>query len=353
MRLEFIDRVKEKEVLGKSIFTNDGGVLLRAGITLTNAYIARLKELGVLFLYIEDERLEDVKLEDEHLSKMKHEAIKKMAKIMKNLNNFKNDNMKGSFTIVEDMVNYILEVGDVTKSLYDIQTYDNYTYVHSVDTGIMAIFLGLSLNIHEKELKELAIGAILHDIGKMQIPLQILQKRNKLTDKEHEEFKKHTLYGKQILSKNLNFSDIVLKTIEQHHERIDGKGYPYGLLGNQISKYAKITSICDVYNSTSNKRFGKDKFSPIEAYELILAGSGSSFDEKMVKKFRSTFAVYPLGICVKLSNGIEGYVIRQNPEFPDRPVIRVLYDEVTKKPVPFYEIDLVKKPNVVIVDLVR
>ncbi|MTK13001.1 MAG: HD-GYP domain-containing protein [Clostridiaceae bacterium] len=348
MRLEFINRVSGNDVLGKSILTNEGQVLLRAGVKLNDVYIQKLKELGVFYIYVEDDRLDDVDVEDEKLSELKQVTMKSMCNVMKNVHDCNGKKLKESLGAVEDMINYIVDIGDVNKSLYDIQTYDNYTYVHSLDTCIMTTFLGMSSKFNEWDLKDLGIGAILHDVGKTQVPITILNKQGRLTDEEFNEIKKHTLYGAKMIKKNISMPDSIIKIVEQHHERVDGRGYPYGLNGKQISKFAKIVCICDVYDAISNDRCYRKKFSPNDAYELILSGSGTSFDEELVRNFKNTFAIYPLGCCVKLSNGNEGFIIRQNKGFPDRPVVRVLYDSETKNPIPFYEIDLLNNPSIVI-----
>lgn len=352
MRLEFINRVKDKDILGKNILTSDGGVLLRAGVQLTNQYIDKLRELGVIYVYIEDDRLDDVMVDDEELSKLKQVTMKSMDKIIKNLNNSNKSQAKDSLKVVENLIEYIIGSADVNKSLYDIHTYDNYTYVHSIDTGIMAAFLGQSLGFKEGDLKELGKGGILHDIGKTKISDSIICKQGQLTDSEYLEVKNHPIYGREILNKHMHISDIVLKSVEQHHEKVDGTGYPYGLSGNEISRYGKIVGICDVYDAISNDRSYRKKFSPNDAYELILAGAGSSFDNQIVLKFKETFAIYPLGCCVRLSNDVEGYVIRQNKGFPDRPVIRILYNYINKEPIAFYEIDLLEHLNIVITETV-
>ncbi|MFL0194910.1 HD-GYP domain-containing protein [Clostridium sp. WILCCON 0269] len=352
MRLEFINRIKEKDVIGKSILTCDGQVLLKAGVELTNNYINKLKQLGVFYLYVEDERLEDVNIEDEKLLELKQSSIKSMSNIMSNLYDCNGKKLRKSLTGIEDMINYIIELGDVNKSLYDIQTYDNYTFIHSIDTCIMASFLGVSTGYDKWQLKEIGIGASLHDVGKTKIPLEILNKKAKLTDEEFAEIKKHPMYGGELLKKNVIISDAVIKIVEQHHERVDGKGYPYGLKDKQITNYAKLVCICDVYDAVSNDRCYRKKFSPNDAYELILSGSGSNFDQQLVHNFKDTFAIYPLGCGVELSNKIKGYVVRQNKGFPDRPIIRILYDVNTENPIPAYELDLLQIPNVVITGLI-
>jgi putative nucleotidyltransferase with HDIG domain len=348
MRLEFINRVKESDILGKSILTNEGQVLLRAGVTLNNTYIQKLKELGVFYIYVEDARLDDIDVEDTKLTELKQVTMRSMSNIMRNVHSCNGKKLKDSLGAVEDMINYIIDLGDVNKSLNDIQTYDNYTYVHSLDTCIMTTFLGMSSGFDEWDLKDLGIGAMLHDVGKTQVPVKILNKQGRLTDEEFDEIKKHTVYGAKMIKKNVLMSDSIVKIVEQHHERVDGRGYPYGLNSKQISKFAKIVCICDVYDAVSNDRCYRKKFNPNDAYELILSGSGTSFEEGLVRNFRNTFAIFPLGCCVRLSNGEEGYVIRQNKGFPDRPVIRVLYDSETKNPIPFYEVDLLMNPSIII-----
>lgn len=354
MRLEFINRVKEQEVLGKNILSSDGKILLRAGMKLNNIYINKLKELGVFYIYVEDERLDDIQVEDEHLSELKQITMKTMGNLIKNMNSTNNGSniskkeLKECLITVENMIEYIIDLGDINKSLNDIKTFDNYTYVHSLDTCIMTSFLGLNAGLNEASLKELGVGAILHDIGKTKVPIKILNKQGKLTDEEFKEIRKHPVYGAQILKKNVSIPDSIINMVEQHHERVDGKGYPYGLSGNRISKQAKIICICDVYDAISNDRCYRKKFSPNDAYELILSGTGTSFDMDMVQKFKDTFAIYPLGCCVRLSNGEEGYVISQNKGFPDRPILRIFYDVQKKPSIPFYELDLLKNPSLVI-----
>lgn len=343
MRLEFIDNVKDDFILGKSIFTREGQILLRSGIKLNDVYINKLKELGVLYVYLEDERLDDVDVEDEKLTELKQTAMKSISKIFPSLSGGNMRDFRESIKTVGDMIDYIVEMGDVNKSLYDIQTYDNYTFVHSIDTCIMASFLGMTVGIDRNSLEELGMGAVLHDIGKTMVPIEILNKRTKLTDEEFSEIKKHPVYGVEILKKIYSISDCIIKIVAQHHERFDGCGYPFRLEGSQISKFARIVSICDVYDAVSNDRVYRKKFSLNDAYELVLSGSGSAFDMEYVVNFKDTFSIYPLGAHVILSNSEDGYVIRQNKGFPDRPVVRCFQREND-----YHEIDLLDKHSIVI-----
>ncbi|EQB88967.1 hypothetical protein M918_22545 [Clostridium sp. BL8] len=137
MRLEYINRVKENEVLGKNIYTNDGLVLLRAGVKLKTQYIKKLHELGVYYIYVEDERLEDIDVVDDKLNLLKQETMKSLSSIMKNTGMLDKNNTKQCLAMLDELIDYVLELGDVNKSLYDIKTHDNYTFLHCIDTALM------------------------------------------------------------------------------------------------------------------------------------------------------------------------------------------------------------------------
>ncbi len=352
MRLEFMDNVKENEVLGKNIYTNEGTILLRSGIKLNNMFIGKLKIIGVSYVYIEDERFDDIKDCDEKFIELKSLIMKNMSKIVRNVCNKDRVNTRESVKVLEELIDYIAESGDSNSFIFDIKTYDNYTYLHCIDTCVMATFLGLNMNFNSNELKELGTGALLHDIGKTKIPYSIINKKGPLTTEERSEIRKHPIYGKEILEKNYNITDNTIKVVSEHHERFDGKGYPYGLGGNSISKFGKVACVCDVYSAVASNRSYRQRFKPNDAYELILAGSGNMFDNKIVTKFKNTFCVYPLGSHVILSNKAEGYVVKQNSGFPDRPIIRVLNANCIKKSKRFYEIDLIYNNNITIEDVV-
>ncbi len=353
MKLQLINRLNGDETLGKNIFTNDGKILLKAGTKLNPSYVRKMMEMGIFYVYVEDERLLDVKVEDENVSLLKQTTLENMSKIMKNTSMVSDKKaMNDYIKVVENLISYIQRDADINKSLYDIQTYSNFTYVHSIDVCIMSTFIGNAMKLDSNSIKELGVAAILHDVGKIVLPQNIVNKQGKLTEEEVKQFKEHPYLGAVILKKNLRISDAVIKAVQQHHERMDGKGYPYGMEGKSISKFARIICVSDVYDTITNSMEYKKTFTPNDAYELILAGSGTIFDEVVVKVFKKAFSVYPLGCCVRLSNGVEGYVVRQNENFPDRPVIRIIYDSETKKDIETYEINLVKSINLVISSIV-
>lgn len=347
MKLVFINNIKEGEILARDIFANNGCILLKANTKLTYTYIDNLINHGVFYIYIKDSRLDDIK-DDHYLAELKQKAFENIPKIFNDLTSDNEIHVNESLKSITNLINYVIDEKTINTNLYEVKAYDNYTYIHCIDTCIMASYLGTALKLNKDILKNLGLAAIFHDIGKIKISNKIINKNSSLTHNEFEEIKKHPIYGHDILLKSGINSKDILNGVIQHHEKLDGTGYPFGLKGNEISLIAKIITLCDIFTAVSANRSYRPRFDPSEAYELILSLSGSTLDESLVQSFKNTFAIYPLGSCLRLSNGIEGYVVKQSTNFPDRPIIRVLYNSKTGKSVPSYEINLLRQTNLTI-----
>lgn len=346
MRFELVRNLKGDEILAKNLFDGYGKILLPVGTILNKPYINRIKQSGYCYIYIEDEALDDIKY-DNNVESLKQETIQRLPNMFQSIIEGKGDSLKDSLKTINDLTEYIIKEVDINTNLYEISKYDHYTYIHCVDTGIMALILGRALNLDVCVLKELGVSSILHDIGKIMVPEEFINKKGPLKKEEFEEVKKHTVYGYKILKNAGVISNYILEGVLQHHERVDGKGYPLGVKGDKINNFAKIISLCDVFTAISANRSYRNRFSPNEAYEYILSNVNVMFDEEVVYNFKNNFYIYPLGVRVKLSNKIEGYVIRQNKSFPDRPVIRVNGSDIGKSR-SYYDIDLLNTFNVII-----
>lgn len=351
MRLEFVWNLNGEEVLSRPVYNIEGIVLLESGVRLNKSYINRLKQNNTHYVYIMDDVLWDIKF-DSKLNEYKHTILKQMPNIFKGLLESNEQSIKDIYEIVDNIIGIIIDEGDINTILFQMNQYDNYTYIHCIDTCIMATYLGMELGLNKSDLRKLAISSILHDLGKIKIPEYIINKEDKLDSEEMELIKKHPYLGYRIL-KESGIDDInILLSVLQHHERIDGSGYPLGLKGDKMILNSKIIGICDVYTAISSKRSYRDKFNPNEAYEYIIGASNVLFDSNIVEIFRKFFCIYPLGCKVRLSNSFEGYVIKQNKGFPDKPVVRVIYDYVIGEKVLPYEIDLMEALNVVVIGVV-
>lgn len=352
MKLINIENAKSGDVLGQSIFGYDGRILLRDGIKLNQRYINKLVDIGVAYIYIQDSMLEDIKPEDPKFLEIKSQAIRSLSRMFSKLQYNDTLEIKSTLSSITDIVDYLIENKEINSMyLIELKTFDNYTYVHSLNTCILSLVYGIKLSYSKPMLIDLGAGTLLHDIGKMKIPQEILNKNGKLTVAEYDLIKTHPEIGYEMVKDLKDFNERGKRIILEHHERYDGKGYPYGLKGDEISKFARIACISDIYDAIASDRVYRKKFSANEAYEFILGGCGTYFDIELVKVFKDIFSIYPLGACVKLSNGMEGFVIAHNKGFPDRPIVRVLSDIYGNNVSPV-EINLIQKTDVCIEGIV-
>lgn len=347
MRFEWVKNLKGDEVLGRSVTDSLGNTLLTPGTRLNQAYIKKLEQQGIFSLYVQDDSLKDI-VQDEKAAGLKYAAMNKLPELFKCLAYGRPSDILDSYNAVKELIDYIIEEGDVKTNLFEINKYDNYTYVHCIDTGMMATFLGMAINMPKEELRLLGEGAVLHDIGKIIIPEKIINKNGPLTSEEYEIVKKHPMYGYRILKQSKIQNSIILDIVCNHHEKYNGTGYPNGKSGKELSIFSKIVTLCDIFTALSSNRSYRNRFNPNEAYEYILSNSGVLFDPEIVNIFKKAFAIYPLGCHVKLSNNVEGFIVSQNPNFPDRPVVRVIYDNITGERIPFYDINLMTNLNLTI-----
>ncbi len=203
----------------------------------------------------------------------------------------------------------------------------NFLPIHSVNVGVIAANLGFAFDFDKAILSDLCVGALMHDIGMLIIPQDIINKPGKLTDKEYELIKLHPSYGLKYLRNIKNYPELAEEIISQHHEKISGKGYPEGKKGEEISKFAQIVGIAEIYEAISHSRPFRDQTKNLsEAVKVIIQEESSSFDKSVLRAFMSYITVYPVGSIVELNNQEIGVVQRVNRDFPLRPVVGILQD---------------------------
>ncbi len=306
-------------------------IMLKRGETLTEAYIRRLKACGFAGAYINDGVNDDVVIEgtiDEDLK------IKAVAGIKQLYINFKGQSdamvirqIDTIGAITENLIEDISSNSQFMTSIIDLKMYDDYTYHHCLSVAVLSIAMGITMGYNTHKLYELGLCAMLHDIGKLDIPLEILNKPARLSREEFTIIKLHPLYGANYFKGKNIIPPLAFDGILSHHERVDGLGYPYGLSGKDIPVFGRILSIADVYDAlTSNRPYRRPNL-PSEAIEYIMGGVGTFFDEEFVRVFLRKVAPYPVGTCVRLSNGIIGIVIKNHESQPLRPIVRNIEDE--------------------------
>jgi HD-GYP domain-containing protein (c-di-GMP phosphodiesterase class II) len=348
MRKVLIDKVKEGTKLAKAIFNPGGRVLLQPGVVLRKSLLNKLKAHNIYELYIEDNISRDIEIRDAVCQQTRIEAKNLIKQLMNSYASSNSINIGPVKDSVDKMIEELLCNEDLLVNLSDIRCVDDYTFEHSVNVCILSLTTGIGLGYDERRLKELGIGALLHDIGKLRVPEEILKKPSRLTPEEFEEIKKHTVYGYKILRDNKDISIRSALIALSHHERIDGSGYPLKLFDKDIHQFGKIVAVADVYDALTSDRVYRDKLSPHEGYDYITSLGYYYFDRQVISSFIKFVAVYPVGSGVILSTRERGIVTRINKNMPTRPVVRVIFDENNEELINYYEIDLTEKINICI-----
>jgi len=221
-------------------------------------------------------------------------------------------------------------------------------YMHSLNVCVYSTLLGIAYGYNRDEQSTLGLGALLHDVGKTRIPMDVLLKPGNLSNAEFSEMKRHTEQGFKLLKDEPNIPLLAAHCAFQHHERMDGSGYPRGIRGNEIHEYAKWIGIVDSYDAMTSHRVYRNAMLPHQAVEILYSGSGTLYDTEMLKLFRDKVAIYPVGITVRLNSGHRGVVVDINAASVHRPVIRILTDEGGKDIQVPYDMDLSKHLSVMI-----
>lgn len=365
MRFLPITYVKEGSILGKHIYDEEGRILLKKGVSVSNKLKSRIKELGINSVYIDDD-YSDVELEDVIRPEIRNKAISSVRQAFDHFEKFNNHlsnnlipnkNMEKRLTserdaginflnkVSEEIIDEILSNKNIIVNLVDIKSQDTYTLQHCINVAVLSLVLGVALKLNKQELRDLCLGALLHDIGKTLVPKDILIKPAKLSEEEYKIIKEHSYKGYDYLRVSSDITGPARIISAQHHERVDGKGYPKGLSGDDIYKLTKIVSIADVYDALTSDRPYRPAMPPNEALEYIMANGDSQFDYEMVKLFVTKIVPYPVGTLVKLSNDKIAVVKEVTPKFPLRPKVQVINDDSN------LDIDLMVETNIVVKEI--
>ncbi len=348
MRLISTSRLEPNMVLAKSIYDN-GCLILCSGQTNLGRYVESLHNMGIEYLYVEDEKSEGIEIPDVISEETRIKCKTVLRDVMVRMSN----ESVMDVDIMQDMVDVVLEEvlqnRSVQVGLNDIGTTDDYTLTHSVSTTVYALLLASRLNYSKNMLKKLAIGALLHDIGKVLLDKDILFKEGALDEDEIEYVKQHTTLGYMTLKESVTLSELSRIIALQHHERMDGSGYPSGVKASEVHEFSRIVAIADVYDALTTDRCYHKKWPNDKAVSYLIKCAGDKFDTELVRTFVQLVAIYPNGSIVRLSNGCYAIVKEQNKNMPLRPIVRV-YEDQHKKEVEMYEIDLMKELSVTIVE---
>jgi len=354
MRSLPLSYIKEGSVLACNVYSR-GKTLFRKGHKLTQTNIRYLKSVGVRTIPVSDQYDDTQPQYDTVSEETRNEAAKTVENVLKDYRKLTPKKHEKIRRIALKMVDEIVASHELKITTHDLRTYDDYTYRHSVNVTAIAVAIGRLMHYDKVELRKLAEGALVHDIGKMKIPDTILNKEGPLNTEERDIVRKHPIWGFEILKEKTTTSPIIWGIARQHHETIDGKGYPDKRSGDDIHPWARILSIADIWDALRSDRSYKKGWPADKVLSLLNTPEMlCQLDNKVISVINSIVVPYPTGSTVKLSNNMYGVVIKQNQKKTDLPQIRITVDDDGKKvdPDDQYVLDLEKVSFLSIIETV-
>jgi len=327
MRFVRINLVKEGMINAKSILGNNGEILLHSGVVLREPYIIKLTEMGYPGVYIQDDLSDDIIVSDLIDQHLRFECIKAIKDVHAAINKEKIINVKIVEILgrlIDEVIDSILSSSELLVNIIDLKYYDDYTFSHSVSVTVLSLAIGAVTSMNRNTLFKLGMAALLHDIGKIFISKEILNKNGRLSETEYEAVKTHPYKGYQLLKENSQFPFYSSVGVLHHHEKFNGTGYPFELCGTKISLLGRIITVADVYDALTSDRPYRKALLPSEAIEYIMGGSGTLFDLDIVRCFAKIITPYPVGTSVLLSNNTTGIVFKNYPDLCMRPKVKIV-----------------------------
>lgn len=338
-RLVRTRQLKEGMKIDQSVVDRAGRNLVQRGSILDNYVIDSLLKMGVMMVYIQTGEASD-----EDIEKSISPQARKQIERLRTDDRSKVELSNSVKTRVAEGIQYIYtnaesdQLADTTNSIaaslmtaindndaiaIDInalKTSDEYTFKHSVDVATMSMILAKQQGLSQKQIYEIGVAGLLHDIGKTRIPLEILNKPAKLTDDEFSVMKQHPVFGYRMIKDRNDFNNEICMAVLQHHEKMNSKGYPVGFPRDNITQYARILSVTDIYDALVTERPYKSAFSQRDAVEMIMSMT-SELDLTAMKSFLESIILYPVDSIVELSNGERARVVKNNTHYILRPTV--------------------------------
>lgn len=321
--LTSIDKLSTNMILDKDVIdTKTGIVLVSKDIVLTRALIEKLIINGIKEVLIRPEKI-PAGLRNDDLSESYTKVEDSLDNIFNEVERGKDIQSEKVINDMEDFVNEISTERDILTQMRLLKKTDDYTFNHSLGVSILAITLGKWLNYPKEKILDLSIAGLFHDIGKLRVPEEIVKKPGKLTVEECTVMRKHSYYSYEMLLKTNRFNNDILLGVLQHHEKMNGTGYPNRLTGDNIHEYAKIIAVCDIYHALTSRKVYKDKDSPLRAADYLRKESFTTLDPHITQVFLNNISKFYVGNKVLLSNDTTGIIVYIHPQDETKPIVQV------------------------------
>jgi len=315
LRYIFARDLQPGMILAQELLDPSGRVLAEVNSSLSEFAINRIIKDGYDGVYIQDDLSSDVHIE----------SVIRVALWAKAMDCVRLRNISECRETADEIIESLKGKRDVSLELNDFRTNENYIFAHSVNVAVLSCLVGMGFGMEEEELRNLVFAALIHDLGKLDIPEFIRNKEGRLTREEFQIMKNHTELSYELIKERTDISAHVKKAVRSHHENVDGSGYPDGTLGESQSILTKIIHVVDVYDALVSRSPYKKPYSPQEAVEYLMGGCGLLFDQEVVMTLIRFVPMYPKGTDVELSDGRGGIIVENAGIHNLRPVVR-LYD---------------------------
>lgn len=325
--------------IDQSVVDRLGRDLVSRGAVLDDYIIDSLLKMGVMSVYIQDGEYDP----EEETVQLSPEAEKNVEKYRTNdrskvtlsdsvrkrvsegiqyiYNNTDSPELADTTNyIVADLMSAIEDNDAVAIDISTLKTSDEYTFKHSVDVATISMILAKQQGLSKQQIYEIGVAGLLHDVGKTKVSPEILNKPDRLSDDEFEVMKQHSVFGYHMVTAHTEYSEAITLGVLQHHEKINGNGYPLGLTEQQISPYARILSVADIYDALVTERPYKAAYSQRDAVEMIMSMT-DELDINAMRSFLESMILYPVDSIVELSNGEQARVVKNNPHYILRPTV--------------------------------
>ncbi len=358
MRLVPLDNISLGMHVASTIYSSSGQVLLRQGVEVKPHYIKYLKKMGLNCIYIQDSRLGNIEDVEDILTE--NTRVEAMVNLNNVFNSSGNHNTSRKVLVESELmqtttgiIDELLNKKEVVLQLYNAKTHNNYLISHSVSVTALSVLLLIKSNYPVAKLKKHAAGFLFMDIGSIKLPEYIFRKEEEgLNNEERELIHKHPGIGYEIFKESSLFTPEAAAIIMQHHERMSGQGYPSGLKGDEISRLARAAAVADVYDALISSRTHRSAMHPYRAIMFMLEQGADYYDTELLHGLISFVAAFPVGTCVKLSNGESGIVTGNTAGYTFNPKVKVLYlgEKKVYHPQP-YEINLAENLDVTVTEV--